>query len=269
MKENNENLNNILVEIGSTQEKMKLSAENLVEVSEKAKESIPSIDNYFKNTNIYIKNTVDNLQDTLDKNIELVEDHIEKLTVDVSQNCAISTEHITELFKQYNLIFKKEVEDYMSNFEIIINQLRVCIPEINDHLEQTKERFNNTLSAFTSEVQNSLQLNMEYMNSQAELLKKTTNNINNNLDSVINDSTKRLEDITINTSSQIKNIVEEMENVFEKKVEQLDDLLQEELTKSLTSFGSQLVTISERFSKDYTPLANKLREVVNIAQGVV
>ena len=74
----------------------------------------------------------------------------------------------------------------------------------------------------------------------------------------------------VNGSSHLRGTtmaaIEEMEKVFEQKVEQLDKLLETELTKSLNSLGSQLITISERFSEDYTPLADKLREVVKIAE---
>jgi ABC-type transporter Mla subunit MlaD len=46
----------------------------------------------------------------------------------------------------------------------------------------------------------------------------------------------------------------------------LDKGLQEELTKSLESLGRQLASLSEKFVADYTPLTDKLRDVVNIAR---
>jgi DNA anti-recombination protein RmuC len=45
----------------------------------------------------------------------------------------------------------------------------------------------------------------------------------------------------------------------------LDKGLQEELTKSLESLGRQLASLSEKFVSDYTPLTDRLREVVRIA----
>ena len=258
----------VLGKVHESQNVVITSIQSLVDVSNQAKESIPNIERYFENTNIHIRNTVDSLQHSIDKNIEIFEEHVEKITMDVSQASAISLEEIKKLFIEGNESFKVGVEEQLSQFNSVIEELKVCIPDINDHLAQTQERFNNTLTAFTTEVQNTLQLNMESINSQSEVLKNTTNRINNSLDSVITDSTKRLEDITSNTASQIREIIEEMEKVFEQKVEQLDKLLETELTKSLNSLGSQLITISERFSEDYTPLADKLRDVVMIAEGV-
>jgi len=45
----------------------------------------------------------------------------------------------------------------------------------------------------------------------------------------------------------------------------LDKGLQEELNKSLESLGRQLASLSEKFVSDYTPLTDRLREVVRIA----
>lgn len=47
----------------------------------------------------------------------------------------------------------------------------------------------------------------------------------------------------------------------------LDTGLQEELTKSLETLGRQLASLSEKFVADYTPLTERLREVVRIASA--
>lgn len=48
----------------------------------------------------------------------------------------------------------------------------------------------------------------------------------------------------------------------------LDTGLQEELTKSLETLGRQLASLSEKFVADYTPLTERLREVVRIASAM-
>nr|WP_301290920.1 hypothetical protein [Robbsia andropogonis] len=45
----------------------------------------------------------------------------------------------------------------------------------------------------------------------------------------------------------------------------LDKGLQEELTKSLESLGRQLASLSEKFVSDYSPLTDKLRDVVRLS----
>lgn len=269
INENNENLSNILNDIDNSQNEVKKGIDILIQVADKAKESIPIMDKYFENANIHIINLVDNLQSSVDKNLDIIDSHMEKLTIDVSQSLAMSIEETRKTLIENNKNFKLDVKDYLENFEVVIGQLKNCIPEVNEHLLNTKERFNSTLNAFTSETQNTLQINQEYLNSQVDTLKRVTNDINKNLDNTITDSTKRLEDITVKTSTQISSMVENMEKVFEKKVDQLDELLGEELSKSLNSLGNQLVAISERFAEDYTPLADRLRDIVMMAEEVI
>jgi archaellum component FlaC len=51
-------------------------------------------------------------------------------------------------------------------------------------------------------------------------------------------------------------------------LEKLESNLQETLTESLDVLVVKLASLSSRFAEDYTPLANKLREIVQIAEGV-
>ena len=142
------------------------------------------------------------------------------------------------------------------------------IPCLRKSIEEANTRFNNDLIEFTSEIKNVIKLQLSSMQGQCETIENTTNNINNQVDTIIVESNKRLEEITINTSQQIKTIVDEVEKVFTDKVDQLDKLLETELTNSLNSLGRQLVTISERFTDDYGLLADKLSDVTKVAEGV-
>ncbi len=55
---------------------------------------------------------------------------------------------------------------------------------------------------------------------------------------------------------------------LERQVAQLDTGMEEELNKALRAFGLQLTALSEKFVSDYSPLTDKLTEVVNMARQV-
>ena len=61
-------------------------------------------------------------------------------------------------------------------------------------------------------------------------------------------------------------LTQSMEKIHQSVVA-LDTGLQEELTKSLETLGRQLASLSEKFVADYTPLTERLREVVRIASA--
>ena len=52
----------------------------------------------------------------------------------------------------------------------------------------------------------------------------------------------------------------------EQQLVRLDAALEHELTHSLQTFGSQMAALSEKFVSDYTPLTDKLRELVKVAE---
>lgn len=74
-----------------------------------------------------------------------------------------------------------------------------------------------------------------------------------------------LTDTLRKTQSEVnESLVRSMDSVRQSVVT-LDKGLQEELTKSLQTLGRQLASLSEKFVSDYTPLTDRLREVVRIA----
>ena len=71
-------------------------------------------------------------------------------------------------------------------------------------------------------------------------------------------------EIQKSVNAQITNTNEQLKKNFET----LDKNLEAELQKALVSMGQQLASLSEKFVQDYTPLTDRLREVVNLSRGV-
>ena len=66
------------------------------------------------------------------------------------------------------------------------------------------------------------------------------------------------------THQQLTRIAEKVE----RQVAVLDDSMEEELNKALQSFGMQLTALSEKFVSDYSPLTQKLQDVVKLAEDI-
>lgn len=67
------------------------------------------------------------------------------------------------------------------------------------------------------------------------------------------------------SQSEINTGLTKSMDIIHQSVSDLDAGLQNELTKSLETLGRQLASLSEKFVSDYTPLTERLREVVRIA----
>ncbi len=71
-----------------------------------------------------------------------------------------------------------------------------------------------------------------------------------------------------------KKLIEEQDGIHQsvhkmiertdRQVMKLDQAMEEELTRALETFGCQLTALSEKFVRDYTPLTEKLRDVIRI-----
>jgi uncharacterized phage infection (PIP) family protein YhgE len=52
----------------------------------------------------------------------------------------------------------------------------------------------------------------------------------------------------------------------DQQLKQMDHALEDELNRSMKSFGYQLTALSEKFVNDYTPLTDKLHDLVRLAE---
>jgi hypothetical protein len=91
-------------------------------------------------------------------------------------------------------------------------------------------------------------------------LKETSASLRQNLEAVLAETSR-------SQSEHSKKIAEHI-GKSKEQIELLDAALTEELTKALEAFGKQLSALSEKFASDYTPLTEKLREIVQIANRV-
>ena len=255
------------------QENYKDTVEMTIEELNKVVSSISYIDEsmaHISENSSLIKENNENLSSVL-KDIKYSQSIIidgTKSIISISEKANESIPIINTYFEKSNEAFKTEVGEYLNQFNMMVYSLKECVPEVNSYLLKSTRRFDQTLSNFTSELESTLKQNTISMNNQLKILRKSSTNLNINIENAISDSTKRIENITNATSKQIKIMAEDMEKIFTRKIDKLDEVLEIELTKSLSSLGNQLATISERFASDYTPLADKLREVVELSKGV-
>ncbi|MGL5692914.1 MAG: hypothetical protein ACRCXA_02465 [Peptostreptococcaceae bacterium] len=266
-------LNNGVSNMLKWQEHYKETIELTTEELKRVVKSISYVDESIKRiseNSTLIKENNDNLNDVL-KDIKYSQSIIvdgTKSIINISREASDSIPLINTYFEKANESFREEVVDYLEQLKGVISILRETIPEANTYLQKSTRKFNNTLINFTREIESNLEQNVNYVNEQMNMLNKSTISMNTNLENTISESTKRVENITKATSNQIKIMVDDMEDIFTRKIDRLDETLERELMKSLNSLGEELASISSRFADDYIPLADKLKEVVYLAEGV-
>jgi len=153
-------------------------------------------------------------------------------------------ETLTELGVQYKDIVQSQrtMSEVLSQMKEVTPQFSRKIDEMTESMTQGVTKLQGDVSGIVRDFGTQAQsFSTEIKNFLTETLSKSQSEVNTGL-------------------------TQYMEKIHQGVVA-LDTGLQEELTKSLETLGRQLASLSEKFVADYTPLTERLREVVRIASA--
>ena len=264
-------MDNLLAEIRKSQDEVREGLETLIDISKKANDSIPMINNYFENASNNVSNSCSTLNTSIENSIKSADNHVkelantlydssEKSIETVTNICEKSVETLTDTLDENSNNVKVDLIKLMNEFERLVVSLNNSIPNVASEVNVTYDKFVHTLDTFSEKTNNALMLNTEQVKAQCDVLSKTNAELRDRLQ-------LQLTQIYEDTYNQIGQIVQQMDTVFLERIDNVNKMLEYELKESLNSLGTQLATLSEKFVKDYTPLTERLREVVRISQG--
>jgi hypothetical protein len=84
----------------------------------------------------------------------------------------------------------------------------------------------------------------------------------------VGDARRQFLEATQATNQAVNSHMAELAQKTNEQIVKLDAALENELQKSISSLASQLTSLSRRFVDDYTPLTQRLQEVLTLARGV-
>lgn len=279
--------NKISEQFGENFKELNIAVTKLLDWQENYKNTIEITINQLKTTVDSIKNIDESLSNINDSSIKLIElsdsldnvlnevsssqkdiNHGLSTMIEVSDMAKESMPILDTYFERTNENILKAVnkldsytEDHIIKVNEYIDKLSKNILDVSKQINNDYKVFTDTLDYLSVNTSDTLKLSTEHIKSQCETLSKTNEELRAKLQTQLNE-------IYEETSKQIVKIVEEMEKIFADRTDKVNEMLEHELKESLNSLGTQLATLSGRFVEDYMPLTEKLKEVVNIAQGV-
>ncbi|MEB3213217.1 MAG: hypothetical protein VKL39_17840 [Leptolyngbyaceae bacterium] len=160
--------------------------------------------------------------------------------------------------------FKSQYETMRSSQEAlasVLTEMKSVEPSFSAKLEDLTSTFKTSTNTLTAE----LQTQIKALTSQIQSLttdfsastKKQVEDFGDLLKATIPQIQQGVNSEIANTNRQLR-----------ENFETLDKNLERELEKALTTMGQQLASLSEKFVRDYTPLTDRLRDVVNMTKGV-
>lgn len=174
-------------------------------------------------------------------------------------------EHLALNLKELSQLSEKLSNDIPQ----AINQVE-GIRKVSQELFETMKKREETMKKRQEELFTQLE------NTHKHIIHETSDNIRKIYETsrgVLNKIQQNQQDLTTNLNDMYRNMVDSMkgniENIskeIEGQTQSLQTNLEKALNKSLLSLGSNLASLSEKFANDYTPLTERLKEVLEIAR---
>lgn len=254
------NINSVVTELStltkeSMEQHIKLNETLSVfsELNNHAKELIPNlveinntIDNNIKTFNSYSDELIDNLNNFTNNLQNNFSQHID----DINRGVKGSTDSIIGIMEES----LKKIED---NFDKSLENTDLKLKETSENIFTGIEKFN---SDFSNNMKNQLDIfitnNENYSAGINRLVKSTLEGID--------ESEKNNSKMIDENLKQIEKLNNELSVLLKRHVENIEKGLEEAIKTSLNSLGEVMAKISDRFAKDYGPLADKLREIMEL-----
>lgn len=138
-----------------------------------------------------------------------------------------------------------DLDNKMSAFVEMKDKATNVMPDIEKKLTEMSENVSNLVTQMVTNLNASSQNLQENVQKQLQDMQLSSNTFNDFLKEAIKESTDNL-------NGQIK---------------KLDDAMQEELSRVMKIMSDRLVSLSNKFVEDYTPLTERLKQIVNISKG--
>ena len=138
----------------------------------------------------------------------------------------------------------------------IADKAKNAFPIIEDNIKKLTEDFSDAVHDAISSNQKSNKDFRKAVEEQSAFFQEYAKSMRDDIGKIMNGIDIKLHELMKKNSS-----------IIQKQVEELDKNLQDELSKSLRTLGDQLVSLSGKFVEDYTPLTDRLKEIVEIAKN--
>ncbi len=190
------------------------------------------------------------------------------------------TKGINTVVSELSLATKEALEqNYRLNDSLeVIAQLDNRVKELLPNFMKINSNLNDNLKTFSEETNKITDELKDFTSNLGSSLDKSKNQVNKLLEDTIKSFSTTIEkseennkEIVRSTSEKIKALNDELDKSIKEKINKIDNFLKEQVQKTdnalkdnLNDIIKMLGNISEKFAEDYEPLANKLREIVQL-----
>lgn len=164
----------------------------------------------------------------------------------------------------------REIEDHTKQIPVTLQSLQDILKGLDEHLETVAELKDKAIKAFpviddnlaklTNRLGESVQQAIQRSDKALQLQQDAHTKLHHGFDQLLENAQQ--------TQKQFEDTLKETLSRIEKELEELNPRMERTLHQSIEIMGGHLASLSEKFVADYTPLTEKLRSVVRMANGL-
>lgn len=180
---------------------------------------------------------------------------------DSVKSFAGAAEHLVDLSKRLDT----QYNDIVASQQVlaqVLGGLKDAVPAFEERIEG----FIDNINAGVTAVQQELVKAAANYSAQAEAHGKQ---LGQSVQGVVTDFSNQSREAQARLSEQISKSLDESLKKVSAGVDKLEKDLEAELNRSLLALGNQLASLSHQFVKDYQPLTERLKEVVQLSEKVL
>jgi len=159
--------------------------------------------------------------------------------------------------------FSAKSTEMLESIRLGMNQVSQEASQVTKQLKETSEKNNEELKLSVQTNTNNLK---ESITQTQSVLNETIKNLGIQVQQSNSEMKNLLAQVVKENQEKTNESLRENVNIIKEGVLALDKALQKELNDALEGLSRQLASLSAKFVEDYTPLTERLREIVQISK---
>jgi translation initiation factor 2 alpha subunit (eIF-2alpha) len=143
---------------------------------------------------------------------------------------------------------RKMLEESLGKLGTLLTSASTALPEVEKKVVDLATQMSSGVQAASGEML------------------RATREVTGAVQSASADLKRLLTDVIVESNQKFNDHIKHITDKTKEQITALDTALTEELTKSLETLGKQLTALSGKFVEDYSPLTEKLRQVVQLGR---
>jgi hypothetical protein len=171
-----------------------------------------------------------------------IENKVIQLTEQVTFGVKQNQDEMTKVLRDSAAVLQSSLAD---TSKVLTETTQTASTQFNEHMRALTDRSKQS----HAEIINTLRVNSETLESSVASIRGMLLEAVQSTNTQINDHLRSLADKTT------------------EQIVKLDTALENELSRSISSLGRQLTSLSKQFVEDYSPLTERLRSIVQMGRG--